>query len=118
MRITRVFLVASDSVDVGDNTRNSNDCGNLITAHALSVPSGESVKKAWFTGLVGYSDGLLFQNAKNRAIAAASAFEDDQNTWTGDMSNFEVPSLFYEIPELTCESVGGGRAPEERARYQ
>jgi hypothetical protein len=28
------------------------------------------------------------------------------------MSSFEVPSLFYEIPELTCESVGGGSAPE------
>jgi hypothetical protein len=95
-----------------DSRRNENGCGNVITGHEITVPSEGSAKKAWFTGLVGYSDPLLFDSAKNQAILAAGGFATDEASWTGDMSGFVVPSLFYQIPELTCESVGGGTAPE------
>jgi hypothetical protein len=35
-------------------------------------------------------------------------FSPEDDSWTGDMSAFLEPSLFFEVPELTCESVGGG----------
>ena len=94
----------SDDVLFEGPARNSNGCGNVITGHEITVPSEGSAKKAWFTGLVGYSDPLLFDNAKNQAILAAGDFAADETSWTGDMSDFVVPSLFYEIPELTCKS--------------